>query len=510
MSGQTEDGTGKGGIADLVAAKDGAAGKVQGNEIPPTGAKPEITENDPIEHYRRPRYSVNGSRSVIIGETDGMTELFRYVNQLARLPTTVLIRGESGTGKELFAKALHYNGNRAHKNFFAVNCAGIPSELLESELFGYKRGAFSGAHRDQQGKFEYADGGTIFLDEIGDLSPVLQAKILRVLQEREITPLGGNETRKVNTRVVAATNRNLEQMVEKGDFRQDLYYRLDVAQIDVPPLRERRKDIPLITEYFIGRFNEIYCANILGMTEEAREVLMLHEWKGNVRELENAVERAFVERSNGNILLGDLRLTVHAPTAQNSVRAAPYDSGSAVAGTGRLWYEDGVLPINLSDLSMISGQRYAKLQRRSINGTVYFDHEIGIFFLTPFNLGVFVENGSVHYKTLMAEIKNGRFNEIVLNPFRLFTATSMRRSGLGCTHDTTLHKKISQTGVYQTGSVKKVFAVTESNARYFVPPTAPDYEQRVNGMIEQVQQYYTSFKQWNPNVSQNSSPLHQI
>jgi transcriptional regulator with PAS, ATPase and Fis domain len=217
------------------------------------------------------------------------------------MPSTVLIQGESGTGKELIARAIHYGGNRAGKPFVAVSCAALAETLLESELFGYERGAFTGAESLKKGKFELADGGTIFLDEIGDISPKLQLDLLRVLQERSFYRVGGSQEISVDVRVIAATRLDLREAVSEGRFRDDLYYRLNVIEIHIPPLRERREDIPLLVEHFIERLSPELKKEITGVSEGAIRLLMDYHWPGNVRELENAVERAIVT-ANSRVL----------------------------------------------------------------------------------------------------------------------------------------------------------------------------------------------------------------
>lgn len=230
----------------------------------------------------------------IIGSSRKMQEVMEVVERVARTNATVLISGESGTGKELIAKALHYSSSRRDEAYVKVNCGAIPSNLIESELFGYEKGAFTGASGRKIGKFEKASGSTIFLDEIGELDLSLQVKLLRVLQEREIERIGGNEPVKIDVRVVAATNRNLLKMVEEGTFREDLYYRLNVIPIHLPPLRERREDIPDLIEYFVDRYGkEVGRANIV-FEEEAKLKLINYEWKGNIRELENVIERIMI------------------------------------------------------------------------------------------------------------------------------------------------------------------------------------------------------------------------
>ncbi len=276
-----------------------------------------------FDNYKEPFYRVNGVREVIVGKTDPMLILFNYLNRLSELPSTVLITGETGTGKERCAKALHYNGTtRKKNNFVAVNCAGIPPDLLESILFGHVKGAFTGAYKDKQGKFQYANGGTLFLDEIGDMSLELQAKILRVLQEKQVMRIGSNTYEEIDVRIVAATNKTLEDEVNKGLFREDLFYRLNVIPVRVPSLRERKEDIPLIAEYFIKELNRCYKSSIDGLTDDAKEKLLLNEWKGNVRELRNIIERVFVMKSEGVIKPDDLCFGSN-PMNLNNIRYEP-------------------------------------------------------------------------------------------------------------------------------------------------------------------------------------------
>ncbi|MFQ3619578.1 MAG: nif-specific transcriptional activator NifA [Spirochaetales bacterium] len=228
----------------------------------------------------------------IIGNSKAMQEVFDLIAQVSRSDATVLIRGESGTGKELVAHAIHYNSSRADKPFIKVNCAALPETIIESELFGHEKGAFTGAVATRKGRFELANGGSIFLDEIGDLSPTTQIKLLRVLQEREFERVGGNETIRCNVRVIAATNRNLEQLMEKGTFREDLYYRLNVFPIHIPPLRERKSDIILLVDHFIEKYASQNHKKIQRISTPAIDLLMAYHWPGNVRELENCIERA--------------------------------------------------------------------------------------------------------------------------------------------------------------------------------------------------------------------------
>ena len=236
------------------------------------------------EHYQLDR--------AIIGQSPPMQALYKVLGKIAPSDVTVLIVGESGTGKELVARAIHFNSPRLGKPFVALNCAAIPRELLESELFGHEKGAFTGATERKIGKFEQANGGTLFLDEIGDMPLELQAKLLRVLQEREITRTGGTATIRVDVRIIAATNQNLKKKVQDREFREDLFYRLNVVPVELPPLRQRREDLPLLVEYFLSRAREEYQTNACGVTPEGMALLQGHPWPGNVRELEHALQRA--------------------------------------------------------------------------------------------------------------------------------------------------------------------------------------------------------------------------
>ena len=242
----------------------------------------------------------------IISKNPKMRELLDLAAEVSSLRSTVLIRGESGTGKELVARAVHYSGSRASKPFIAVSCAALAETLLESELFGYEKGAFTGADERKKGKFEAADGGTIFLDEIGDIPPKLQADLLRVLQERAFYRLGGTEEVHVDVRVIAATHQDLRQAVSEGRFRDDLYYRLNVIEMFLPPLRERREDIPLLARHFVDRLARELGKDVNSLTEGALKVLLDYHWPGNVRELENAIERAIVTCRGGAITEDDL------------------------------------------------------------------------------------------------------------------------------------------------------------------------------------------------------------
>lgn len=247
-----------------------------------------------------------GDNQGLVGSSNEMKRIFTLIDKLARVDTSVLIRGESGTGKELVARAIHLNGPRKDERFVAVNCSAIPENLIESEFFGHEKGAFTGADGRKIGKFQYADGGTLFLDEIGDISATLQVKLLRALQEQKFTPVGSNREIEVNVRIIAATNRNLEEIIKKGEFREDLFYRLNVLPIYLPPLRERKDDILGLVQHFLDKFNGTYGNKIQGITAEAQDLLLKYNWPGNIRELENVIEHAFVIESENKINVASL------------------------------------------------------------------------------------------------------------------------------------------------------------------------------------------------------------
>jgi transcriptional regulator with PAS, ATPase and Fis domain len=251
----------------------------------------------------------------MIGESKAMHEVYGFVSRVAGRDSTVLISGESGTGKELVARAVHLNSGRADKPFVAINCAAITETLLESELFGHERGAFTGAVSQKKGKLEIAEGGTVFLDEIGELAVPMQAKLLRVLQEREFERVGGTRPIKLDVRLIAATNRDLKEASRTGAFRPDLYYRLNVVSLQMPTLRERREDIPMLAAFFAAHYAEKVKRRVAGISPEARACLMRYDWPGNVRELENAIERAVVLGSTELILAEDLPDSILEETA---------------------------------------------------------------------------------------------------------------------------------------------------------------------------------------------------
>ena len=242
----------------------------------------------------------------IIGSTAEMRKVFNIINRLAKVDTPVLIRGASGTGKELVARAIHFNSSRKDGKFVAINCSAIPENLFESELFGHEKGSFTGAHERKIGKFQFAEGGTLFLDELGDMPVLMQVKLLRVLQEKTFVPVGGNREIESNVRVIAATNRPLEQMILEGKFREDLFYRLNVVPIFLPALAERKNDLEVLVQSFIRKYNKEHGKRVVGITPDAMAVLKKHAWPGNIRELENVIEHAFILESSNLITLSSL------------------------------------------------------------------------------------------------------------------------------------------------------------------------------------------------------------
>lgn len=276
-----------------------------------------LEENEALKSAVTQKYNFSN----IIAESDVMKNIFETVKRLAAFNTTVLITGESGTGKELLAKAIHHNSPRRGRPFVAINCGAIPENLMESELFGHKKGAFTDATRDKKGLFEEATGGTIFLDEIGELPAHLQVKLLRALQEQQIRRVGDELTIDIDVRVVAATLRNLDDDVQTGRFREDLFYRLNVVSINIPPLRERREDIPVLIEHFLKKHNKRLGLSIKSVTPEAMKAFMEHYWKGNVRELENCIERALVLTESETVDIDSLAEAVRGSPAEKGENA---------------------------------------------------------------------------------------------------------------------------------------------------------------------------------------------
>lgn len=286
----------------------------------------------------------------MVGNSPAMHSIFDLIKRVSQTPTNVLITGESGTGKEVVAKAIHYNGPLKDKPFVTVNCGAIPENLMESEMFGHKKGSFTGAVADKVGLFEVADNGTLFLDEVGELPLTIQVKLLRVIQERVLRRVGATDDYKVDVRIIAATNRNLEEMVQKGTFRQDLFYRLNVINIKTPSLRERRDDVPLLANYFLKKYNERLGKNIGAISTEAMEILKKYDYPGNVRELENLIERTVALESGATILPESLPPMVNTTSGRKMASSDEIEIG-----------DDGV------DLDKVMGQIEKELLIKAIH-----------------------------------------------------------------------------------------------------------------------------------------------
>jgi two-component system response regulator PilR (NtrC family) len=270
----------------------------------------------------------------LIGESPQMQSLFKLAHRLSGVRSNVLIVGRSGTGKELFARAIHYNGITRDKPFVAVNCGAIPDSLIESELFGHRKGAFTGALNERIGYFEAANGGTLFLDEISTLPLGVQSTLLRVLEERVVIPVGDTRPRPVDVRIVAASNQDLHELVEEKSFREDLLYRLDVVRLEIPPLKERREDIPLLVQHFIDKYSNEMNTRIMGVTNAAMRAMLNHEWRGNVRELENVIERAVIFAGGREIGVEDLPFDCAEDPEEAGERRHKYDKAETAAHLG--------------------------------------------------------------------------------------------------------------------------------------------------------------------------------
>jgi len=318
-----------------------------------------VRENEYLRKKLESRFDFKN----IIGKSDKVTQLFKMIKDIAPTNTTVLIQGENGTGKELFANALHFNGPSVKKPFIKLNCGVLAESLLESELFGHVKGAFTGAIKDKIGRFELANGGTLFLDEIGDITPNMQVKLLRVLQEGEFERVGGTETLKVDVRIIAATNKNLEEEINTNNFRQDLYYRLNVIPIHVPPLRERQDDVKLLVEHFLAKFNTIYNKNIEPLEDNIMQVLEDYDWPGNIRELENVLERAVVLNKSNKLVMDDFPDTIS--KKQKTTIEFSEDDGLSKAVNE---YERTVI---LSELEKNKGNKYQTALKLKINRSTF-------------------------------------------------------------------------------------------------------------------------------------------
>lgn len=338
---------------------------VRGNVVGGVETFQDLTQVEQLQKELQARYSFED----IVGRSAAMRHLFEILPQIADSSSTVLIEGPSGTGKELFARAIHNISPRKAKPFVAVNCAALPDTLLESELFGHRAGAFTDAKRDKPGRFALAEGGTIFLDEIGDISQAMQVRLLRVLQERIIEPLGSIEPIPIDVRVIAATNRDLAELARRGDFREDLYYRIRVVHLELPSLKQRREDIPLLVDHLIAKFNRLQDKHIAGVSDGVLAQLMDHDYRGNVRELENIIEQAFVlcrgEMIELNHLPPELRPT--SPTGTAPGRPMTLKALEKLFITETLQRRDGNRKLAARDLGINASTLYRKIKAYRID-----------------------------------------------------------------------------------------------------------------------------------------------
>ena len=284
------------------------------------------------------------TNSTMIGGCSEITKVYKLIQKLAKVDSPALIQGESGTGKELVARAIHHNSKRKNKPFVAINCGAIPDNLIESELFGFEKGSFTGAHQNKVGKFQYAHEGTIFLDEIGDISKQMQVKLLRVLQEKSYTPLGSNKETKIDVRIIAASNKKIETLVQEEKFRLDLFYRINILPIELPPLRERKEDIPDLVNHLIEKFNKVFDHHIKGATEDCLNYLKEYSWPGNIRELSNVIERCFILEESEMILTETIKKNLNFDFIKTKSRAEeikeepPKELNNSEEGQGK--YDD--------------------------------------------------------------------------------------------------------------------------------------------------------------------------
>lgn len=328
----------------------------EGNVIGGAETFRDLSDIDALRRELEGRYRIGD----MVSRSPAMQRLFEVLPAVAGSPSTVLICGETGTGKELIARTIHDLSSRHDGPFVAVNCGALPDTLLESELFGYKAGAFTGATKAKPGRFAVAAGGTLLLDEIADVSPALQVRLLRVLQERVFEPLGAIQPEAADVRVIAATNKDLNALVQSGDFRQDLYYRVNVVRLELPPLRQRREDLPMLVDHFIEKFNRLHSKDLEGIAPDALSLLMAHDWPGNVRELENALERAFVLCQSGVI---EIR---HLPPEVTQHRETPR-TGQTMRGAHRLIEKEALIAaLERNDFNRLAAARQLGIHKTTL------------------------------------------------------------------------------------------------------------------------------------------------
>ncbi|MBI3032729.1 sigma-54-dependent Fis family transcriptional regulator [Candidatus Woesearchaeota archaeon] len=470
-----------------------------------------------VADYAETGLAIGSNNGHLVGTSNHILGLVKTLERIANFPTPVLITGETGTGKEVVAKALHYNSFRRYAPFVTVNCAAIPRDLLESELFGHKKGSFTGATSDRSGKFEAANTGTLFLDEIGDMSPDLQAKILRVLEDRKVTRVGSTAITEVDVRVVSATNHDLEACIKEGRFRQDLFYRLNTYTLGLAPLRDRRQDILPLLSYFIKQYNDRYSnhgVSLEGISEEALELLQCYSWPGNVRELRSVVERFALDKRRGIIEVEDIpdkfKRTVKSSRAQGNLPS---------------WYSFGVKPYLLRDLC--DDGRFmpdrSNLRRKIDTNPQHFKTErigsetkgIKVVYLTPFNFYVLlgkIDNEAQLYDIkvrLFDEIINDDFNDLIIEPFAIYSAGRLN-TRYGIPFSEMCRTPLMAKGIYVVSAEmttendyravrNNCFALRLSDLEDFIPRDLHNRTQVTTELGIEIRTRYACFKEGNFN-----------
>ena len=470
----------------------------------------------PLANYVDPLYSINGEHGHIVARSPAMLELLQSVEMLADEPTTVLIRGESGTGKELIAKALHYNSRRNARSYRVVNCAGVPTELLESTLFGHVKGAFTGAYQHHTGMVLAAEGGTLFLDEIGDMPLSVQAKVLRLLQEKEVTPVGSTEVKHADVRMVAATNLDLEKLVGLRQFREDLFYRLSVFPLYIPPLAERKADLPLIAEYLLEKHARKRLSR-MEFSRGALECLDAREhWPGNIRELENVIEHAVI-LARGNrtdtitaeyIVFDGKRPTNDARPSEDRmvqrpqltlVESLPAAEQPKAEEQEKSWWADGVLPITVGQLSNYPGAKhFGALYEKLLRGEAYvedFGHSCSkVIYLTPDNLDSFVH--TYGRTALLDEMQRRDFSSVLNRPCKMYSVTSLREDQRCFWRtDSTIKKRVFIHNLPRLSGKTLLFFLHEDTARHFLQT---DQRQEPDAFLSDLHAHYERLKNWKP------------
>jgi len=431
---------------------------------------------------------VNGSGKSFIGKSPSVQSLFRLINSLAEMQNVnVLLAGESGTGKELLARAIHYNRENPVGIFVPVNCPNIPVELFESELFGHVKGSFTGAHKEKEGLVKLADNGTLFLDEISEVPLNVQARLLRVLDQHEIRPVGGTDSIHVNFRLVSATNKDLEEEISEGRFRKDLYYRISTINIPIPSLTDRREDIPLIADGLVERHRGAYGLDNICLDETSKQLLFMKpDWHGNVRELENIIhmalilakmrgEREYITRED--IIFGNSELLKRIGDQQKTDLTK---KGQDIENS--LWYQKGVLPIGLDYLSKCKGTKSIVTLTKLANDRVLPSERVGVYrivYLTPSNIGmVFRDYTTEDYGRINREIIEGRFNQIVLEPFKLFSPQTISRIpsvySLSSPKLDQILERMYRVLANQARYSARIYAIQEGAVEQFISPRNKD------------------------------------